>query len=160
MVDVWPLMDIDTDCRVKPCVGALLDRAPVVGTMVVPLGRAVFGRIWRDFFVAPPALAVLSEEWRLLEFLAGVYATSGQPDKAREVLAAFLELSEQQYVCAYEVATAQAALGDHDEALEWFEKGIEDRADCMPYARADPKWDDIRDEPRFQELLQRIGPGG
>ena len=72
MVDVWPLRDIDTDCRVKPCVGALLDRAPVVGTMVVPLGRAVFGRIWRDFFVAPPALAVLSEEWRLLEFLAGV----------------------------------------------------------------------------------------
>ena len=95
-----------------------------------------------------------------LEFLTGVYAASGQSEKAREVLADFIELSKRQYVCAYEVATSHAALGDNDEALEWFEKGIEDRADCMPYARTDPKWDYIRDEPRFQELLQQIGPGG
>jgi serine/threonine-protein kinase len=103
----------------------------------------------------------ISGEFSLaLEFLTGVYAASGQSEKAREVLADFIELSKRQYVCAYEVATSHAALGDNDEALEWFEKGIEDRADCMPYARTDPKWDYIRDEPRFQELLQQIGPGG
>ncbi len=95
-----------------------------------------------------------------LEFLSGVKVALGQPDEARQVLDDLVTLAEDQYVCAYEVSTSYATLGDTEEALHWLAKGIEDRADCIPWARTDPKLDPIRSEPRFQELMRQIGPGG
>lgn len=71
-----------------------------------------------------------------------------------------MALAEEQYVCAYEVSTTYAVLGDTEEALDWLAKGIEERADCVPWARTDPKFDHLRDEPRFQELIQQIVTGG
>ena len=49
-----------------------------------------------------------------------------------------------------------ANLGDKDQALEWLEKVIEERGGDG-YIKVDPALDQLRDDPRFQELLRRVG---
>jgi tetratricopeptide (TPR) repeat protein len=93
----------------------------------------------------------------VLEMLAGAYAAWGKKAEAQKVLAELHELEGKQYVCAYEVATVHAGLGDKAAALRWLEEGYEERADCMAWAGTDPKLDGMRGDPRFEDLLQRIG---
>jgi TolB-like protein/DNA-binding winged helix-turn-helix (wHTH) protein len=94
-----------------------------------------------------------------LAAMAGVYAVSGRKPEAERALAALEGLSAHRYVCAYEIATAYAALGQRDNALAWLKKGIERRSVCMPDAQTDPRLDSLRGDPRFQELLREVGFG-
>ncbi|HTY43478.1 MAG TPA: protein kinase [Thermoanaerobaculia bacterium] len=87
----------------------------------------------------------------------GVYATCGQPDAARAVLAKLDEIVKTQYVCPYEVGVIHVGLSEKDEAFRWFDKGVESRSACMPYAHVDPRLDPIRSDPRCARLLRRIG---
>ena len=117
------------------------------------------GRLVDADAVLEKAREVGGEHSFILEFLSGVKVALGQPDKARQILDDLVTLAGEQYVCAYEVSTSYAVLGDTEEALRWLAQGIEDRADCVPWARTDPKFDSLRDDPRFQQLMQQIGPG-
>jgi eukaryotic-like serine/threonine-protein kinase len=87
----------------------------------------------------------------------GVYATCGQPGAAREILAKVGEIAKTQYVCPYEVGVIHVGLGEKDDAFRWFDKGVEARSECMPYARVDPRLDPVRSDPRYAALLRRIG---
>lgn len=89
--------------------------------------------------------------------LAGAYAAWGKQDEARNVLADLTQQAGQHYVCAYEVATVHAGLGDKESTLQWLEKGYQDRADCMAWAGSDPKLDGLRGDPRFEDLIRRMG---
>jgi predicted Zn-dependent protease len=93
----------------------------------------------------------------VLEMLAGAYAAWGKKDEAKRVLAELNEQGGQHYVCPYEVATVYAALGDKEGTLRCLEQGYRERADCMAWAGADPKLDGLRGDPRFEDLLQRMG---
>jgi TolB-like protein/DNA-binding winged helix-turn-helix (wHTH) protein/Tfp pilus assembly protein PilF len=92
-----------------------------------------------------------------LATLAGIYATSGRRAEAETILARVKELSRERYVCPYEIATAHAALGQNDEAIAWLRKGVEDRSGCMPDLKVDPRFDALRSDPRFKDVLRRIG---
>jgi eukaryotic-like serine/threonine-protein kinase len=93
----------------------------------------------------------------ILELLGGLYAASGREDQARAILAELKEQSSRRYVCAYEVATIYAGLGDRANTLRFLEQGKRERADCMPWMAVDPKLDRLRQDPAFQHLLQDIG---
>jgi TolB-like protein/DNA-binding winged helix-turn-helix (wHTH) protein/tetratricopeptide (TPR) repeat protein len=93
----------------------------------------------------------------VLEMLAGTYAAAGRPDEARKITEEMVKLSTKRYVCAYEVATTYAGLGDRESAFLWLRKSLDERADCSPWIAADPKLDSLRAEPRFQDLLRRLG---
>jgi hypothetical protein len=54
-----------------------------------------------------------------------------------------------------EIATIYVALGDQDQAMEWLEKGYEERFN--PGVLLRPGFDPLRSEPRFKDLLRRIG---
>lgn len=92
-----------------------------------------------------------------LEMLAGTYAAAGRPDEARRITEEMVKLSKKRYVCAYEVATTYAGLEDRESAFLWLRKSLDERADCSPWIAADPKLDPLRADPRFQDLLQRLG---
>ncbi|MDQ3439882.1 MAG: hypothetical protein M3478_05980, partial [Planctomycetota bacterium] len=92
----------------------------------------------------------------ILEMLAGAYAAWGKNDAARKVLAELERQANEQYVCPYEIATVYAGLGDKAATMTWLEKGHDERADCMPWARSDPKLDVMRGDPRFDALMQRM----
>jgi TolB-like protein/DNA-binding winged helix-turn-helix (wHTH) protein/Flp pilus assembly protein TadD len=93
----------------------------------------------------------------ILEMLAGTYAAAGRPDEARKITKEMVERSTKLYICAYEVATTYAGLKDRESAFLWLRKSLDERADCSPWIAADPKLDPLRTDPRFQDLLRRLG---
>jgi TolB-like protein len=93
----------------------------------------------------------------ILEMLAGAYTSWGKTVEARAVLGELEERAKQAYVCPYELATVHAGLGNRDAALAKLEEGLNERADCMPWASSDPKLDSLRDDPRFKDLIRRLG---
>ncbi|MBI4622389.1 MAG: TIR domain-containing protein [Verrucomicrobia bacterium] len=93
----------------------------------------------------------------VLEMLGGTYAAWGKKDEARKVLADLSTMVGQHYVCPYEVATVHAGLGDKEATLQWLEKGYRERADCMAWTGSDPKFDELRGDPRFENLVRRMG---
>ncbi len=89
-------------------------------------------------------------------FLALGHALAGSPAEARVQLAKVKEAARTRYVCAYEVASVDALLGERDEAFEWFERSINERCDCMVWLEAEPWLDPIRSDPRFAALHRKF----
>jgi len=89
--------------------------------------------------------------------LAYIYAVSGRQDEARKIIEdAGIEkmLSSNDY---RGVALVYVALGEKDEAFEWLEKSYEKHEESLCSIGIDPKFDSIRDDPRFNVLLKKIG---
>jgi TolB-like protein/DNA-binding winged helix-turn-helix (wHTH) protein/Tfp pilus assembly protein PilF len=92
-----------------------------------------------------------------LATLAGAYAVSGHRSSAEAILARIKALGQHRYVCSYEIATAHAALHQHEEAIAWLRRGIDERSACMPDLKVDPRFDGLRRDPRFIAMLREIG---
>ena len=90
-------------------------------------------------------------------YLAYGYAMASRRDEAIALIEEVAEISRLHYTCAYEVAVSYSALGNRDEAFRWLEKALEDRADCIPFLNVDPRLDRLRPDPRFDQLVKRVG---
>ena len=86
-----------------------------------------------------------------------VYAVSGHITEAKKELQELQRLRKTEYISAVGLAHIYAALGEKDEALSWLEKGLEERAFQMQMLQVDPRLDNIRDDPRFKELVRKVG---
>jgi len=89
-------------------------------------------------------------------FLGLEYAAAGHRDQARNILVQLQELSRQRYVTPYLVAQIYAAFGETDEALRWLEIAYRERAAWMVILKVDPRFDGLRSDPRFQDLMRRM----
>jgi Flp pilus assembly protein TadD len=87
--------------------------------------------------------------------LARAYAASGKRSEAAKLLNDLKKRSNSAYSHAPEIAMIYATLGDKDQAMLWVEKGYEERFN--PGVLLRPGFDPLRSEPRFQELVRRIG---
>ena len=83
-------------------------------------------------------------------------AKAGRRDEARKLLGGLSERATHRYVPSYAVAQVHVALGDMDKAFELLEKAFNDREALMVFLKVEPKWDVIRDDPRFISLLERM----
>jgi TolB-like protein/DNA-binding winged helix-turn-helix (wHTH) protein len=88
--------------------------------------------------------------------LAHVYARSGRGSEARKILSELLAESRNHYVSPYFLAVIYAALDEKQPALDWLERTYQ--AHDVPPLQVEPRFDSLRTEPRFQELLRRVGP--
>ena len=88
---------------------------------------------------------------------AQVDALAGRREEAEKQLAEVLEIAKQHYVCAYEIALVFAALGRKEEAFEWLEQALEDASDCLVFTKVDPRFVNLHDDPRYQDLLKKVG---
>ncbi|HKY27287.1 MAG TPA: protein kinase [Pyrinomonadaceae bacterium] len=86
-----------------------------------------------------------------------VYAVSGHIAEAKKALEELKRLRKTEYIPAVSLAYICAGLGEKDEALFWLEKGFEERAFQMQFLKLDPRFDNLRDEPRFKELVRKMG---
>jgi tetratricopeptide (TPR) repeat protein len=93
---------------------------------------------------------------RTLGCLGHAYALSGNRQKALQALADLRELSKRHYVSASDFAMIYLGLGDNEQALQWLEKGFEDRAWGMVFMKVDPRFDGLRADSRFTNLLRRM----
>jgi tetratricopeptide (TPR) repeat protein len=91
--------------------------------------------------------------------LGHAYAKSGRSQEARGVLHELTEMSKQRYVSPYLIGTVFAGLGENDQALQWLEKARREHDYSLVLLKVDARLDDLRHNPRFTELQQRIGLG-
>src|SRR5262249_39787765 len=88
--------------------------------------------------------------------LALAYARAGQRDAAEATLQQLLSTREG-YVIPYFVATVHAALGNKEQAFAWLEKNYAERSGYLVWLKTDPRMDSLRADPRFADLLRRVG---
>ena len=84
-----------------------------------------------------------------------IYAGSGMKGVWRARVEELLEFSKQEYISPNSIATLYIRLDDKDKAFEWLNKALEARAINFTYLVADPRFDNIRSDPRYAALLQR-----
>ena len=82
--------------------------------------------------------AQLDKSPSILALAAHVHAVAGQKREAEKLLHDVEKSAEQHYFCPYEIGAAYVSLGNHDTAVKWFRKGLEDRADCMAWLGVEP----------------------
>ncbi|HLE63696.1 MAG TPA: tetratricopeptide repeat protein, partial [Pyrinomonadaceae bacterium] len=90
-------------------------------------------------------------------FLGFALARSGKQAEARAVLQELLKSSKEQYISAYTIAMVYNGLDERDQAIAWLEKAYQNREPRITFLNADPKWNSLRDDPRFQDLVRRVG---
>jgi len=89
--------------------------------------------------------------------LAQTFATAGAAQEAIQILDDLQKLAKERYVVPHFFAGIYAGLGDHDRALEYLEKSYAEHCHWLIYLHIDPSLDDLRNDPRFQDLLRRVG---
>ena len=88
--------------------------------------------------------------------LGYAYAVSGNRAEAEKVLGHLRSLATQKYVPPFTIALIYSGLGDKDQAFAWLEKAYGERSVWLTWLKVDPKFDSLRTDPRFADLLRRI----
>jgi serine/threonine protein kinase/tetratricopeptide (TPR) repeat protein len=89
--------------------------------------------------------------------LAHTLSSAGRTMEALQILDDLTRLAKQKYVAPYFFAGIHIGLGDNNRALEYLEKAYEEHSHWLIYLHIDPSMDGLRDDPRFQDLLRRVG---
>jgi serine/threonine protein kinase/tetratricopeptide (TPR) repeat protein len=89
--------------------------------------------------------------------LSYAYAKSGRREDAEVVVKRWKELEKTKYIANYWVAITYAALGDKEAAFAELEKAYKHHDWFLQRLKVDPYMDPLRDDPRFKDLLKRIG---
>lgn len=125
--------------------------------------HAVMGLAYSQKKQFPEALAALKRATELdpsptLQiYRASVEAAAGNKAEAQKLVSNVEDLSRRQYICAYEIGHVYVSLGDRDKAVQWLERGRQERADCMVWLMAEPWMDPLRVDPRYLGLVKQIG---
>jgi tetratricopeptide (TPR) repeat protein len=88
-------------------------------------------------------------------YLGAAYAQAGEPEKVQAILKK-LETSKE-YVSPGELGILYGALGNKEAAFKSLEKGFAEHDLQLQYLKSDPAFDPLRDDPRFQDLMRRVG---
>jgi serine/threonine protein kinase/tetratricopeptide (TPR) repeat protein len=127
------------------------------------------GRAYEQLGRLPEAIAAYRKAFELEKDnaenwanLGHAYAASGKPDEARRIIAQLKETSARSYVAPYNIALIYLGLGDKDQAFAWLERAYQERSSFLVlYMTNDARFDRLRSDPRFADLLRRIGlPNG
>ena len=99
----------------------------------------------------------LNDDPMVLGYLARAYALSGKRDEAVKLVAQMNDLAKQRYVPAFGFAVAHTALGNKDQAFQWLDQSLHDGGWEITLVKVDPSLDSLRSDPRFADLVRRVG---
>ena len=88
--------------------------------------------------------------------LGYAYAVAGKTAEARRVLDELKELSKEHYVSPFRFALVYIGLGDMDQAFAWLNKTFDEDPYRLAVLKANPRFDSLRADPRFADLLRRM----
>jgi tetratricopeptide (TPR) repeat protein len=89
--------------------------------------------------------------------LGHAYAIAGQRSKAEQILSQMNVRSKQEPISSYQFALVFAGLGEKDQALAALEKAFREKSTLLTYVNMDARFDPLRHDPRFTDLLHRMG---
>src|SRR5215469_4759306 len=92
-----------------------------------------------------------------LSALGYTYAVSGNRVEALKTVKQLVRLSKRRYVSPYNIAVVYAGLGEKELAFDGLQKAVADRSIWLPNLKSERDLDSLRSDPRYSELLRRIG---
>ena len=93
----------------------------------------------------------------ILAILGYVHAAAGDRKEAQEVISELIASSKHSYIPPYPIAEIYAEMGRKDDAFSWLEKAYREHAVHMVSLKVEPTFDSLRSDPRFTDLLTRVG---
>jgi TolB-like protein/Tfp pilus assembly protein PilF len=91
-----------------------------------------------------------------LAFLGHALGTLGRRDEAEQILEQLESMRRTQHVSAMDSFLVALGLRRIEEALDWMEKGVEQKSGWLVYLKTDPRVASLQGHPRFQSLLMRV----
>jgi len=88
--------------------------------------------------------------------VAYIYGAAGETGKVKEILDEHLERAQTEFIKPTDFTVIYAALGDYETALDYLEKAYETREGWLVLLKVEPLYDNLRSEPRFQAILERM----
>jgi tetratricopeptide (TPR) repeat protein len=92
----------------------------------------------------------------MISALANVYARSGNKPEAERLLTELILRSKTQYVSPYYFAVVYVGMGEPEKAMDWLEKAFADRSNGLVFLKVEPGLDDLRSNPRFVTLREKL----
>jgi TolB-like protein/Tfp pilus assembly protein PilF len=93
----------------------------------------------------------------IIPALAHAHAQAGQFADAYSLLAVLKGLAQQRYISPYFFVEVYRGLGQVDKTFEWLDKAVEERSDWLIWLGIEPGFDSLRADPRFDDVMRRIG---
>src|SRR6266849_4944585 len=93
-------------------------------------------------------------------YLAGLgdgYAVAGQREDALRIIEELQQLSSQVYVPARGIAEVYIGLGEKEQAFTWLDEAFKQRNGWLFHVKGNPRYDSLRSDPRYTDLVRRIG---
>ncbi|HEX6728958.1 MAG TPA: FlgO family outer membrane protein, partial [Pyrinomonadaceae bacterium] len=137
-----------------------LELDPVMPTAHVWLGKSyqqkgLYGQAIDSYLKDTPLYKSLGVEAKAT--LKDAYAKFGWKDFWRKLIEFRLEQAKHEGVDAYGLAEAYAQLGNKDQLFAWLEKAYQLRYITINFLSVDPLWDFVRSDPRYVDLIRRMG---
>jgi tetratricopeptide (TPR) repeat protein len=89
--------------------------------------------------------------------LGYAYALSGKRQEAFQIIDDLKQRSKRSYISPTLIAIVYAGLGEKEQAFEWLDKAYNGQDSNLVYLKVDPMFDNLRSDPRYADLLRRVG---
>jgi tetratricopeptide (TPR) repeat protein len=118
---------------------------------------AVNGQFDQAIGAGEKAVALSQRAPGALGILGMIYGLAGRKGEATKILKELIELNERRYVTPAALAYVYIGLGDKDQAFLWLEKAYQEHSYFISYIKVVPVADPLRSDPRFDDMLRRVG---
>jgi TolB-like protein/Tfp pilus assembly protein PilF len=123
------------------------------------LGHALIGNGQSEeaIPVLEKAASIMQRSPGSIELLATAHARAGHRNEALRLIDELKRSRQTRYVPAGAFINPYLALGDYDQAFAWFERAYQEHSEILEYLKVHPFFDPVRNDPRFADLLRRVG---
>jgi TolB-like protein/DNA-binding winged helix-turn-helix (wHTH) protein/Flp pilus assembly protein TadD len=94
-----------------------------------------------------------------IDVLGAAYARAGRRADALRILAELKRRKQHGYVAAASFVIVYLGLGENEHAFAWLEEAYKERSGMLQFVKVHPLFDPLRGDPRFVDLLRRVGLG-
>lgn len=105
------------------------------------------------------AVAVSDRSSGTLDWLSLAYARAGRRADAVRILHELNQRQQRSYVPAAALVIIYVGLGDREQAFAWLEEAYKERSNILQFVKVHPVFDPLRGDPRFADLVRRVGLG-
>jgi len=123
------------------------------------LGRAYVqkGNMEQAIVEAQTATRLSGSHPFYMAWLGYAYARAGDRNEALRILHQLKVISGKKYVASHDVAAIYVGLGENSKAIAWLNRGYDEHSYTVLQLGVEPEFDSLRSDPRFKDLVQRVG---
>jgi tetratricopeptide (TPR) repeat protein len=136
-----------------------LEKDPDFGFAYLPIGMSYTQKgMYREAIIELSKARTLLGHWPgVMAELGYAYAALGKRSEAQKILGELEQRAKREYVDPYYIALVYFGLGKKDQTFAWLEKGYDLQSTNLIWLKVEPKFERLRSDPRFTDLLRRVG---